>query len=88
MTYQARRPGAATRRASSQLSRFSRNRLVNTAIWQTKSREQLEAAARARNGAHGVHGGERLVRAVTGVSAGGRRRVEAAWGLWALGGVP
>jgi len=44
MNTQKQRPGAATRRASSQLSRFTRNRFVNTAIWKTKSREQLEAA--------------------------------------------
>jgi hypothetical protein len=44
MTYQIKRPGARTHRASSELSRFTRNRSVNTAIWQTKNREQLDAA--------------------------------------------
>ena len=64
MTYQARRPGAATRRASSQLSRFSRNRLVNTAIWQTKSREQLEAAARAQEKFAAQLAGKEIVKVI------------------------
>jgi hypothetical protein len=44
MMAQTKRPGAATHRASSQLSRFTRNRFVNTAISQAKNREQLDAA--------------------------------------------
>ena len=43
MTYQIKSPGASTHRAS-QISRVTRNRSVNTAIWQSKSREQLDAA--------------------------------------------
>jgi hypothetical protein len=44
MTSQIKRPWAGTQRASSQFSRSTRNGFVNTAIWQTKSREQLDAA--------------------------------------------
>ena len=44
MNYPTRRPGAGTHRASSQLSRFTRNRSVNTTIWQPKNRDQLDAA--------------------------------------------
>ena len=44
MNYPTKRPGAGTHRASSQLSRFTRNRSVNTTIWQPKNREQLDAA--------------------------------------------
>ena len=44
MNYPTRRPGAGTHRASSQLSRFTRNRSVNTPIWQPKNRDQLDAA--------------------------------------------
>ena len=44
MNYPTRRPGAGTHRASSQLSRVTRNRSVNTAIWQPKNRDQLDAA--------------------------------------------
>jgi hypothetical protein len=44
MNYPTRRPGAGTHRASPQLSRVTRNRSVNTEIWQSKSREQLDAA--------------------------------------------
>ena len=44
MNYPTRRPGAGTHRASTQLSRFTRNRSVNTTIWQTKNRDQLDAA--------------------------------------------
>ena len=44
MTAKIRRPWAGTQRASSQVSRFTRNSSVNTAIWQSKSREQLDAA--------------------------------------------
>ena len=44
MTAKIKRPWAGTQRASSQFSRFTRNGSVNTAIWQSKSREQLDAA--------------------------------------------
>lgn len=44
MTAKIKRPWAGTQRASSQFSRFTRNASVNTAIWQSKSREQLDAA--------------------------------------------
>ena len=44
MNYPIKRPWAGTQRASSQFSRFTRNGSVNTAIWQSKSREQLDAA--------------------------------------------
>jgi hypothetical protein len=44
MTSQIKRPWAGTQRASSQFFRFTRNGSVNTAIWQSKSREQLDAA--------------------------------------------
>jgi hypothetical protein len=44
MNYPTRRPAAVTRWASSQISRVTRNRSVNTAIWQTKNRDQLDAA--------------------------------------------
>jgi hypothetical protein len=44
MTYRTRRPGAGTHRASSQLSRFLRTSSFDTALWQTKNREQLDAA--------------------------------------------
>ena len=48
MNYPTRRPGAGTARASSQLSRVTRNRSVNTAIWQPKNRDQLDAAKSAK----------------------------------------
>ena len=45
MTSQIKGPGAGrTHRARSNYSRFTRNGSVNTAIWQSKSREQLDAA--------------------------------------------
>jgi len=45
MTSQIKRPGAGrTPGATSNHSRFTRNGSVNTAIWQSKSREQLDAA--------------------------------------------
>ena len=45
MTSQTKGPGAGrTHRAHSNHSRFTRNASVNTAIWQSKSREQLDAA--------------------------------------------
>jgi len=43
MNYPRKSPGASTHRAS-QISRVTRNRSVNTAIWQTKNRDQLDAA--------------------------------------------
>lgn len=39
-----KRPGAGTLRASSHRSRFARSYSVNTAIWQPKNRDQLDAA--------------------------------------------
>ncbi|MCX6939982.1 MAG: CHC2 zinc finger domain-containing protein [Verrucomicrobia bacterium] len=44
MNYPTRRPGAGTHRASPSISRFTRNRSVNTTIWQPKNRDQLDAA--------------------------------------------
>lgn len=44
MMAQTKRPWAGTQRASSQFSRFTRNASVNTTSWQSKSREQLDAA--------------------------------------------
>ena len=44
MTAKIKRPWAGTQRASSQFSRFTRNGSVNTAIWQSKNRDQLDAA--------------------------------------------
>ena len=48
MNYPTSRPGAGTHRASTQLSRFTRNRSVNTTIWQPKNRDQLDAARSAK----------------------------------------
>ena len=42
MTFQIKGPGASTHRARSNHFRFSCNGSVNTAIWQSKSREQLD----------------------------------------------
>ncbi len=47
MTYQIKSPGASTHRAS-QISRVTRNRSVNTTIWQPKNRDQLDAAKSAK----------------------------------------
>ena len=44
MKAQIKGPGAGTLRARSNHFRFTRNGSVNTAIWQSKSREQLDAA--------------------------------------------
>ena len=43
MKAQIKSPGASTHRAS-QISRVTRNRSVNTTIWQPKNRDQLDAA--------------------------------------------
>ena len=45
---EAGRPRAGTLGASSQPSRFTRNHSVNTTVWQTKNRDQLDAARSAK----------------------------------------